>query len=74
MEAKQTTKSPAVRWEEAKKRREELQEKVGLVAQAVGPGQDIPSPAMTLTAEVVEELDLLIKEEEGALAEFRAQR
>ena len=73
-DVKGTTESPAIRWSKAKERREALQAKLGLVAQAVGPGQDIPSPAMPLTAEVLEELDRLSKDEEEALAEFTAQR
>jgi hypothetical protein len=72
MEGSQTVESPAIRWTKAKERREELQAKVGLVAQAVGPGQDIPSPAMALTAEAMEELERLIKDEEEAYAEYMA--
>jgi len=72
MEGSRTTESPAVRWTKAKEHREELQAKLGLVAQAVGPGQDLPSPATALTAEAIEDLERLIKDEEEAYAEYMA--
>ena len=76
MEEKQPTGqddlNPAARWTRAKQRREELQAKVGIVAHAVGRGQDIPSPAMPLTAEALDELEQLIKDEEVAYAAYTA--
>jgi hypothetical protein len=64
--------SPAQRWMNAKARKEQLETRIGFKAYAVGPGQDIPSPAMALAADAMERLQLLEQEEKEAYAAYQA--
>ena len=65
-------RSPAQRWIEAKARKDEFAAQLGFKAYGVGPGQDVPAPAMALTVEAMEQLQLLEQEEKEAYAGYQA--